>query len=210
MDTDSFVIQIITEDFYKDIANDIEKWFHTCNYDENKAGKTPIPTGKNKKVIGLFKDELGGKVKEVLVNTKAKTFAYLINGYNNDDYDKEKIKNKKAKELKKSLIKRKTKFENYTDCLFNDKIILKSQQRFKSYNHDVYTEEVNKIALSSNDDKRLQTFDRIETYLYGTNAFKACESEMMTVRGLFVENYADFSLYDQIILQRQDKRLSKI
>ena len=69
-------------------------------------------------------------------------------------------------------------FENYKDCLFNDKIILKSQQRFKSYNHDVYTEEVNKIALSSNDDKRLQTFDRITTYPYGTNAFKVCESEM--------------------------------
>ena len=73
-------------------------------------------------------------------------------------------------------------FENYKDCLFNDKIILKSQQRFKSYNHDVYTEEVNKIALSSNDDKRLQTFDRIKTYPYGTNAFKVCESEMLEVK----------------------------
>ena len=114
---------------------------------------------------------------------RAKTYAYLINGYNNDDYDKEKIKNEKAKELKKSLIKRKTKFENYTDCLFNDKIILKSQQRFKSYNHDVYTEEVNKIALSSNDDKRLQTFDRITTYPHGTNASKVCKSEMMIARG---------------------------
>ena len=62
------------------------------------------------------------------------------------------------------------------------------------------TEEVNKIALSSNDDKRLQTFDGIETYPYGTNAFKVCEIQMMTVRGLFVENYADFPLYDQIIL----------
>ena len=51
--------------------------------------------------------------------------------------------------------------ENYKDCLFNDKIILKSQQRFKSDHHEVYTEEVNKIALSSNDDKRLQTFDRV-------------------------------------------------
>ena len=74
----------------------------------------------------------------------------------------------------------------------------------------MYTEEVIKIALSSNDDKRLQTFDRMETYPYGTNAFKVCESVMMTVRSLFVENYEDFSLYDQIILQRQGKRLSKI
>ena len=55
-------------------------------------------------------------------------------------------------------------FENYTDCLFNDKIILKSQQRFKSDYHNVYTEQINKIALSSNDDKRLQTFDKITKY----------------------------------------------
>ena len=67
-------------------------------------------------------------------------------------------------------------FENYTDCLFNDKIILKSQQRFKSDRYKVYTEESNKIALSSDDDKRLQTFDGIETYPYGTNAFKVYES----------------------------------
>ena len=55
--------------------------------------------------------------------------------------------------------------------------------------------------LSSNNDKRLQTFDGIETYPYGTNAFKLCKSEMMTVKGLFVENYTDFRLYDKTILQ---------
>ena len=70
-------------------------------------------------------------------------------------------------------------FKNYKDSLFNNKTILWSQQRFKTY-HDVYTEEVNKIALSSNDDKRLQTFDRVTTYPYGTNAFKVCESEMLS------------------------------
>ena len=62
--------------------------------------------------------------------------------------------------------------KNYKDCLFNDKIILKSQQRFKSDHHNVYTEQTNKIALSSNDDKRLQTFDKITTCPHGTNAFK--------------------------------------
>ena len=71
-------------------------------------------------------------------------------------------------------------FENYKDCFFNGLVILKSQQKFKSDHHKVYTEEVNKIALSSNDDKRLQTFDGIETYPYGTNAFKVCESKMVT------------------------------
>ena len=68
-------------------------------------------------------------------------------------------------------------FKNYKDCLLNNKIILQSQQRFKSDHHNVYTEQIKKIALSSNDDKRLQTFNKITTYLYGTNAFKVCESE---------------------------------
>ena len=71
-------------------------------------------------------------------------------------------------------------FENYKDSLFSDKIILKSHQRFKNYCHKVYREEVNKIALSSNDNKRLQTFDKVTTYPYGTNAFKVCESEMLS------------------------------
>ena len=74
------------------------------------------------------------------------------------------------------------------DCLFNDKTVYRSQQRFKSHNHDVYTEEVNKVALSSNDDKRLQTFDRITNYPYGTNAFKVCENEMLEVKNLFLKN----------------------
>ena len=94
-------------------------------------------------------------------------------------------------------------FVNYKDSLFNDKIILKSQQRFRSDHHRVCTEEVNKIALSSNDDKRLQTFDKITTYPYGTNAFKVCESEMMIVRDFFVKNYADCPFYDEIILQQR-------
>ena len=82
---------------------------------------------------------------------------------------------KKTKEEKRRLL-----FENYADCLVNDKIILKSQQRFKSDYHNVYTEQINKIALSSNDDKRLQTFDKTATYPYGTNAFKVRESEMLS------------------------------
>ena len=72
--------------------------------------------------------------------------------------------------------------QNFKDCLFNNKNVYRSLQRFKSYNHDVYTEEVNKIVLSDNDDKRLQTFDKITTYPYGTNAFKVRESEMLNVK----------------------------
>ena len=92
---------------------------------------------------------------------------------------------KKSKGAKKCVIKRETMFENYTDCLFNDKII--SQQRFKSDHQKMYTEGVNKILLSSNDDKRLQIFDTITTYPYGANAFNVCESEMLAVKDLFFE-----------------------
>ena len=89
---------------------------------------------------------------------------------------------KKSKGTKKCVIKQELMFENYKDCLFNDTIILKSQQRFKSDHHKVYTEEINKIVLSSNNDKILQTSDRIKTYPNGTNAFKVCESEMLMVK----------------------------
>ena len=89
------------------------------------------------------------------------------------------IKHKKAKGTKKCIIKREIMFESYTDCLLNNTNVYRSQQKFKSYNHDVYTEEVNKTVLSSNDDKRLQTYDKITTYPYGTNVFKICESEML-------------------------------
>ena len=71
-------------------------------------------------------------------------------------------------------------FKNYKDCNFNNKTIRKSQQRFKSDHHNVYTEQINKIALSNNDDKRLQTFDNITTYPYGRNAFKVCDNEMLS------------------------------
>ena len=78
-------------------------------------------------------------------------------------------------------------FEHYKNYLFNREVIIKSQQRFNKNNHKVYAEEVIKIALSSGDDKRLQTFDSIETYPYGTNAFKVCERKMMVVRDFFVK-----------------------
>ena len=86
MDTDSFIILIKTEYFYKDIAGDVEKWFDTSNYDKND--KRPLSRGTNKKVIGMFKDELGGKIMEEFVTIRAKTYSYLIDGYNDEDYEK--------------------------------------------------------------------------------------------------------------------------
>ena len=127
--------------------------------------------GMNKKVLGMFKDELGGKIMKEFCALRAKTNKYLM------DDDNEK---KKAKGIKRCVIKRRLMFENYKDSLFNNKTILKSQLRFKRDHDNMYTEEVNKIAVSSIDDKRLQTFDRVTTDPYGTNAFKVCESEMLS------------------------------
>ena len=96
-------------------------------------------------------------------------------------------------------------FENYKHCLFNDKIIIQLRRGFRGVHHDVYTKEIDKIALSCNDYKRLQTFDKSTTNLDGTNTFKVCESEMMIVNNLFVNNYADCLFYDEIILQQRFK-----
>ena len=102
---DSFIIHIKTEDFYEDIADDFEKWFDTSNYDEDECkliDKRPLPTGKNKKVIGLFKDELGGKIMKEFAGPRAKTYAYLM-----DD----NTEHKKAKGTKKCVIKIRLMFE---------------------------------------------------------------------------------------------------
>ena len=171
MDTDSFVIFVKTEDFYKDIANDVDKWCDTSNYDEKD--ERPLSIGKNKKVIGMFKDELGGKIMIVFCALRAKAYAYLI---------EDGSEHKKAKGTKKCIIKREITFQNYKDSLFNDKTIIKSQERFRSDHHKVYTEEIIKIALSSNNDKRIQTFDKVTTYPYGTNVFQICENEMLPLR----------------------------
>ena len=154
MDTDSFVMHIKTNDFYKDIASDIENRFDTSNYEVNR----PLPTGKNKKVIGLMKDELGGKIITEFVTLRPKTYSFLIDDGKED---------KKAKGTKKCIIKKMIKFNDYKKCLLNGEIILKSQQRFISNKHDVYTEDVNKIALSNDDDKRIVSPDMISSYPYG-------------------------------------------
>ena len=133
MDTDSFIINIKTEDFYKDIANDVEKRFDMSNYEVDR----PLPTGKNKKVIGLMKDELGGGIITEFVALRPKTYSYLT-----DDWKE----NKRVKGTKKCVIKRMIKFDDHKKCLLNDEIILKSQQRFKSKGHNVHTENINKIG----------------------------------------------------------------
>ena len=90
---------------------------------------------------------------------REKAYSFLIDDYSDEDYEKNKIINIKAKGTKKCIVKREIIFKNYVDALFNDEVIIRSQQRFRSNHCKVCTEEVNKIALSSNDDKRIQTFD---------------------------------------------------
>ena len=150
-DTGSIIIYIKTEDFFEDISSDNEKWFDTFNFDKND--KRPLPIVKNKKVPGLFKDELGGKIIIEVVVIRPKTYAHLT-----DDGSK----HKKAKGTKKCVIKREIMFENYTDYVLNNKDVYRSQQKFKSYNYAVYTEEVNKTALSSNDDKDYKHMIRLQ------------------------------------------------
>ena len=113
MDTDNFIMDIKSEDFYKDIADDVEKGFDTSSYEINR----PLPTGKNKKVIGLMKDELGGKIMREFVALRPKTYSYLTGDCKED---------KKAKGTKKCVIKRRLKFSDYKDCLLNKDLRVKN------------------------------------------------------------------------------------
>ena len=154
MDTDSYIINIKANDFYKDTSNDVENRFDTSNYEVNR----PLRAGKNKKIIGLMEDELDGKIITECVTLRPKTYSFLTDDGKED---------KKAKGTKKCIIKKKIKFNDYKKCLFNDELILKSQQRFTSKKHDVCTENINKIALSNNDDKRIVSPKKISSYSYG-------------------------------------------
>ena len=154
MDTDSFIMNIKTEDSNKDIANDVDKRFDSSNDEVNR----PLPTGKNKKIIGLIKDELGGRIITEYVTLRPKTYSYLTDDCTED---------KKAKGTKKCIIKSMIKFNDYKNCLLKDQVILKSQQRFVSKKHNAYTENIKKIALSINDDKRIVSSDKITRYPYG-------------------------------------------
>ena len=104
MNTDSFVINIFNEDFFEDINNDVERWFDASNYDEND--KRSFPLGKNEKVIGMFKNELGGKFMKEFCALRSQTYVYLM------DDDSEK---KNTKGTKKCIIKRRLMFENCKD-----------------------------------------------------------------------------------------------
>ena len=154
MDTDSFVVNIKTKDFYKDISQDVNKRFDTLNYTFDR----PLPTGVNKKVTGLMKDELSGDIITEFVALRPKAYSYITSSF---------IEMKKAKDTKKYVVNKMLRFEDCKKCLFDNGKVLESQQRFKSENHELYTENINKITLSCDDDKRILTSDRITIYPYG-------------------------------------------
>ena len=109
MDTDNFILYIKTDNFQKDIAGDVETRFDTSSYElECNSIRRPLPKGNNKKVIGIMKDELHGKIMTKFVGLRAKTYIYLIDNSSED---------KKPKGTKNCAVKRKLKFENYKNCL---------------------------------------------------------------------------------------------
>ena len=156
MDTDSFVYDIKTEDFYKDIAGDVENRFHTSGYSNDRPSSKMLPIGKNKKVIALMKDELGGEIMKEFISLRPKMYSYRVG----------KNEPKKCKGIKKCVVKKMITFDDYKDCLFKGRNIYKSQLLFRSDKHNMKTLEVNKLALSSQDDKRI-SIDGIASYAIG-------------------------------------------
>ena len=142
MDTDSFVYHIKTEDFYADIADDINARFDTSGY--RKEDARPLPIGLNKKVIGLMKDELGGKIMTEFVALRPKLYAYR---------KLDAKEEKKCKGIKKRVVKKNLRFGDYVNCLLSGTNAYRSQLLLRSRKHEVHTIEVKKITLNRDDDK---------------------------------------------------------
>ena len=152
-DTDSLMYEIRTKDFYKDIAPDIEAKFDTSDYPvDHKSG---IPIGLNKKVIGMFKDEVAGQQITHFIGLRPKLYSFKVQ-------EKEKP-TKKCKGITKTVIEKEIKFENYYNCLFTGEKEMRSMKVIQSDKHDIFSKEVNKIALSRDDDKRIVLDDQIHT-----------------------------------------------
>ena len=154
MDTDSLVYNIQTEDFYADISEDVPARFDKSGYIPNR----PLPIGLNKKVIGLMKDELGGKIMTEFVALRPKLYSCKVSDGFTD---------KKCKGIKKCIVKKTLTFEDYKDCLFSSNTIYRSQLMFRSMKHDIFTIEVNKVALNRDDDKRISKKDGISILARG-------------------------------------------
>ena len=155
-DTDSLMYEIQTEDFYKDISGDVKDRFDTSDYQSDHL--SGIPSGFNKKVLGMFKDETNGDIIDEFVGLRAKLYSYKM--FKGEE-------SKKCKGVKKSVVEKSITHEDYKRCLLTGEEQLRKQNIIRSYKHEVYTEEVNKIALSANDDKRYILGDGIGTLALG-------------------------------------------
>ena len=153
-DTDSLLYLIYTDDFYKDIssASDIKRKFDTSDYPENHP--SGILTGVNKKVIGMFKDEVAGRQITHFVGLRPKLYSFKV---------EDRFPIKKCKGVKKNVVKREITFEDYIQCLFSGEKQMKSMKIIRSENQDRFSKEVNKTALSNEDDKRTVLEDRVNT-----------------------------------------------
>ncbi len=160
-DTDSLCYEIETEDVYKDISNDVNEWFDTSNYDKDHP--SGIPTGKNKKVIGFFKDECGGKFITEFVGLRAKSYSFITSDG--------KVE-KKCKGVKKYVVKNNMMHENYKETLLTGEPQHRVMNVIRSRQHEVGSERINKTALSADDDKRIILEDRIHTISYGYGGTK--------------------------------------
>ena len=164
-DTDSFLYEIQTEDFYKDISGDVKDRFDTSEYPEGHP--SGLPTGVNKKVLGMFKDEAKGKNIKEFVGLRAKLYSYKM---------EEGKENKKCKGIKKAVVEKSITHKDYKTCLETGKEQLRRQNIIRSYEHTLYTEEVNKIALSAADDKRYLLKDSYDTLAWGHYKIKEMEN----------------------------------
>ena len=154
MDTDSLIYSIKTKDFYSDISPDVESRFDTSGYPNNRS--RPLPIVKNKKVIGLMKDELGGEIMKEFVSLRPKMCSYRVGN----------SEPKKCKGIRHCVVKKMISFDNYKRCLFSGEWSHRSQLLFRSRKHEVKTLEVNKLALSIEDDKRI-TINGVASYARG-------------------------------------------
>ena len=155
-DTDSLMYEIETEDFYKDISADVKDRFDTSDYPPDHP--SGIPSGFNKKVLGMFKDEAAGEVIDEFVGLRAKLYSYKM---------LEGEESKKCKGVKKSMVKKNITHEYYKKCLFTGKEQLRKMNIIRSHRHEVYTEEVNKVVLCPSDDKRHILEDGARTLALG-------------------------------------------
>lgn len=158
MDTDAFIYDIKTNDVYFDMLLDLDK-FDTSEYAPNNQFNLPLV---NKKVIGLMKDENKGKIMKRYVGLRSKLYSIQL------DDGKETMK---AKGIKKSAVNT-LRFWDYKKCLDTNELVYKSMHIFKSIKHVIFTQSVNKIALSANDDKRCITENKINTLAWGHYAIE--------------------------------------